>query len=178
MSLSRWKKIRLIHEVRNPWWSYRTEEFELPSGKRGQYHYAHTNGSSLTIPVFDDGTILMVRQYRYLCDSDSLEFPCGSVKDGHSFEETARSELTEEAGFSADSFEQVGEFNPYNGVTDETCRVYIARGLSVHQASPDETEEFELIRLSAAEIDSRIKSGEVWDGMSIAAWMLCRDRIQ
>lgn len=174
MNLGRWKKLRQLDEIRNPWWTYRTEEFELPSGKVGKYHLVHTNGSSLIIPLLDDGSIVFVRQYRYLCDRDSLEFPCGSVKDGSTYEETAQWELAEEAGYTAAHFEHIGTFNPYNGVTDEMCRVYLATNLAPASAHPDETEQFEIILLRPDEINHKIDAGEIWDGMTLAAWALTR----
>ena len=163
MSLGQWKKLRTLHEVRNPWWIYRKEEFELPSGKKGEYHYVHTNGSSLTIPVLDDGRIVLVEQYRYLCDQPSLEFPCGSIKDGWTYEETARAELTEEAGFFTKKLIQIGEFNPYNGVTDELCRVYLAKRLEPTQSVPDETEQFERHLLTPQQINDKIRAGRIWE---------------
>ena len=58
------------------------------------------------------------------------------------------------------------------------CRVYIAMDLSDVGGTPDATEEFELVELSVAEISRRIATGEIWDGMSIAAWALAEPRIQ
>lgn len=170
MGLKSWKRLAETVLFKNPWWTYRRDEVELPSGKKGEYHYVHTNGSAMVIPILDDGRILMVNQYRYLLDRESVEFPCGSVKDGSSHDATARHELAEETGYSAGTLTLAGEFNPYNGVTDELCRVYIARGLHHVGASPDETEEFELLALTGQEIDERIRTGQIWDGMSIAAW--------
>ncbi|HSQ75757.1 MAG TPA: DNA mismatch repair protein MutT, partial [Bacteroidota bacterium] len=66
--------------------------------------------------------------------------------------------------------------NPYNGVTDEICQVYLARDLRHVGAMPDETEQFELVHLSAGEVDRRIREGRIWDGMSIAAWHLARGK--
>jgi len=51
----------------------------------------------------------------------------------------------------------------------------VARGLRpVGDSRPDETEEIELEWIAPAEIEARIRSGEVWDGMTIAAWHLAR----
>ncbi len=174
MPLGAWKKLRQTFELKNPWWTYRRDDVELPSGKRGEYHYVHVLGSSMIIPVCDDGRIILVNQYRYLADRESLEFPCGSVKAGSAYEETARLELAEETGFSAGSLECAGKFNPYNGVTDEFCTIYIARGLTPARASHDDTEEFEQVRISPREIDERVAQGEIWDGMTLAAWALVR----
>lgn len=172
MSLIPWKTISRSIQFKNPWWSYGRDAVVLPSGKEGEYHYVHSLGSACVIPVAEDGTILLVNQFRYLGGRESLEFPCGAVKEGSTHDETAWHELAEETGFSAVSLVCVGEFNPYNGVTDEFCRVYIARDLRDVGASPDDTEQFELVRLTAGEVTRRIRDGGIWDGMSIAAWCL------
>lgn len=174
MPLSRWKTLNRKELFKNPWWVYRQDTFMLPDGEVGEYFYVHTNGSSIIIPVMDDGTIILVKQYRYLCDMESLELPCGGVKAGSDYLTTAVHELEEEAGYRARDLRQVGEFNPFNGVTNEFCRVYLARGLEHVGTKPDLTEEFEHFELTPQEIDERIRSGEIWDGMTIAGWSIGR----
>ena len=177
MSLSPWKKISEKILFKNPWWTYKWDETELPSGKKGEYHYVHTNGASMIIPILPDGRIIMVKQYRYLNKRESLEFPCGGVKNGHTYEETAHQELAEETGFIADQWTEIGEFNPYNGVTDEICKVFCAKSLSEVNSQPDETEEFEILFLSKEDIDKRITSNEIWDGMTLACWVVSRNKL-
>jgi len=174
MRLKPWKKIRTLSEINNPWWSYRKDLVRLPSGKNGEYHFVHVNGSCMVIPVLDDKRIVLVNQYRYLLSRESIEFPCGSVKDGSTYEETARHELAEETNFEAEDFEYIAEFNPYNGITDEMCKIYIARKLSPVDAVPDETEEFEIILLTPKEFDKKIRSHQIWDGMTMAAWAIVK----
>ncbi|HTR81015.1 MAG TPA: NUDIX hydrolase [Bacteroidota bacterium] len=158
----------------NPWWTYTLDSFQIPNGVQGEYHVVHTEGSSLIIPVLDDGRIVLVNQYRYLRDRESIEFPCGGVKKDHTYEKMAKVELEEEAGYVARSWEQAGEFNPFNGATDEMCRVFIARGLAPVAAKPESTEEFEILKMTPKEIESMIWEKKIWDGMSLAAWMLVR----
>ena len=174
--LHRWKKLssKIIHT--NPWWTYRLDSFQIPNGVKGEYHVVHTEGSSMVIPVLDDGRIVLVNQYRYLCDRESLEFVCGGVKKGHSYERMAKLELEEEAGYTARVWEVAGEFNPFNGATDEMCRVFIARGLVHGEAKPESTEEFEIVTATPQEIETMIADKMLWDGMSLAAWMLVRKR--
>ena len=177
MSLTKWKKISELILQKNPWWKNKRDETLLPNGRRGEYHYVHTNGASMIVPLFNDGRVVLVNQYRYLNDRESLEFPCGGVKDGQTYEETAIHELEEEAGFNTLDLQAAGEFNPYNGVTDELCRVFIAKNLVVVPSMPDETEEFENVTLTVDEVDARIASGFIWDGMTIAAWSIVRTRL-
>jgi len=176
MTLGRWKKIAGAIVHRNPWWSYRRDDVTLPSGSRGEYHYVHTPGSVMVVPRHADGRILLVRQYRYLNDRDSVEFPAGGIKEGQGSEAAARAELREEAGVEAGILEEIGQFNPFNGVTDELCVVFAARELSPCAAHPDETEEFEVLRCEEAEIRRMIADGRIWDGMTLAAWAMLQEK--
>ena len=177
MPLSKWKKLSSSDVLENAWWTYKRDQYQLPSGKSGEYHYVHTNGASLVVPVSSDGKMVLVNQYRYLCDRESLEFPCGGVKAGTTYDQTAVEELKEEGGYIARDWKTVGEFNPYNGVTDEICRVYVARNLTPVPARPDETEEFDIFLLSADELEARILSGVIWDGMTLAAWTIAKNYV-
>ena len=172
--LKRWKKLTSKIVFENPWWTYKLDTFEIDGGPSGEYHYVHTEGSSMVIPVTAHGEILLVRQFRYLCQKESVELPCGSVKPGHSYLETAGHELAEETGRRALEILEVGEFNPYNGVTSEICKVYVARQLGLCDAEPDETEEFELLSRTPEQVDAMVRDGSIWDGMTLAAWLIGR----
>jgi ADP-ribose pyrophosphatase len=158
--------------LKNPWWEYRKDRYTLPSGREGEYHYVHTPGSVFVVARQSDGKFIMVRQYRYLNQRESLEFIGGGVKADQAIEEAARAELAEEAGLSANKLVKIGEFNPYNGVTDELCTVFLATELEEAHAVSDEGEEFTVERYSAAEIRKMIAGGEIWDGMTLAAFGL------
>lgn len=177
MPLKAWKKIRQAFEIRNPWWIYRKDEVLLPSGKKGEYHFVHTGGSSMIVPLLDDGRMILVNQYRYLLDRESIEFPCGSVKAGSDYDATARMELAEETGYRARELTLAGEYDPYNGVADEICRVYIARGLTPVEVPHDETEEFEYLHLKPSEFEQKVAEGKIWDGMTLAAWAIVRPKL-
>ena len=61
-------------------------------------------------------------------------------------------------------------------MTNEICRVFLARGLRQVPQHPDATEEFEQLLLTPTELEEHIRSGSVWDGMTLAAWSLARSR--
>ncbi len=172
--LKRWKQLSSTIVLKNPWWTYKRDEFQISDGINGEYNYVHTNGASMIIPVTNEGKIILVNQYRYLCDRESIELPCGGVKDGKSYEEMAHIELGEETGFSSNDLQYAAEFNPYNGVTNEICKVFIAKELVQSKAIPDSTEEFEILIKTPNEVEELIRSNTIWDGMTIAAWGLVR----
>ena len=85
--------------------------------------------------------------------------------------------MIEETGFTGD-LEKVGFFNPYNGITDEICHVFIARNLKPSdEETKDEFEEFEIVNLSIKEIDKKINRNEIYDGMTMANWALARSKV-
>lgn len=172
MPLKRWNRISKKTVIKNDHWSYRLDEFEIEGGSRGEYHYVHTCGSSMVIPVTAGGKILMVNQFRYLNQRESLEFPCGAVEEGLSAEENAIKELREETGFTAERLEKIAEFSPYTGASDEICTVFIARKLSPAPLKADDTEEFELVEKTYSEIESLVENNVIWDGMTLSAWLL------
>ncbi|MBM4166488.1 MAG: NUDIX hydrolase [Ignavibacteria bacterium] len=176
--LTPWKKLRQTFELKNHWWTYRKDDVVLPNGNSGEYHYVHTNGSAMIIPILNDGKFLLVNQFRYVMNKESLEFPCGSVKEQFSFEATAKCELAEETHYAAKEILCIGEFNPYNGVTDELCRVFLAKHLFPAIVPHDESEEFEIVCLSKDEINEKIFQGIIWDGMTIAAWTIAKQFVQ
>lgn len=174
MPLKRWNKLSQKTVIKNKYWSYELDEFEIENGFKGEYHYVHTAGSTMIIPVSADGNIFLVNQYRYLNKKESLEFPCGMIADKLSPIENALKELREETGYASKNIQSIGFFSPYTGASDEICSVFVAYELYKDELKADDTEEFEIARLSPLEIDKRIENNSIWDGMTLAAWMLAR----
>ncbi len=174
MSIQRWIKISEKTVYRNNYWTYKLDNFKLDNGTQGEYHYVHTPGSTMVIPVTEKKTILLVKQFRYLIQKESIEFPCGSVEEGLSLEENALKELREETGYSASSLKPAGYFVPYNGVSDEVCHIFIADELFPSPLQADESEECELMELFPADIEQMIEKNEICDGMTLAAWSLVK----
>ena len=166
--------LRLSSVIRdkNPWWEYTKDTYLHPDGSEGEYYYIHTPGAAMMIPITDDGKFIMVRQFRYLNQRESLEFIGGGVKPGKSYEESAREEMLEEAGIIAGELIKIGGFNPMAGATDEICNIFVARSLKRTAMKPEISEEFEVLELDYNQICGLVKDGTVWDGMTLAAFAL------
>lgn len=174
--LTPWKKGVSKYLFENPWWKYRFDECTLPNGQPGTYHVVESASSVMILPREADGRWRLVRQYRYLEDRESLEFPCGNTAHAGQQDDPAVAalrELGEESGVQGD-LQKIGHFAPFNGICTEMCHVYLATNLQVAPLAPDDSEEFAIELLTTEEIDDKIRSGEIWDGMSLAAWAIYR----
>ena len=175
--LKPWLKKNSEILFQNPWWTYRKDSVDVPGHGLHDYYYAETRGSSMVVPLTAKGNLILVKQFRYLGGRESLEFPCGGVKPQHTHLQTAHFELAEETGFKAAQMKPLGQFNPWNGATNETCQLYLATGLEPAQAQGDPTEDIECVEYTPAELDQLIQQGQIWDGMTLATWLLARDRV-
>lgn len=172
--LPSWQTLKKEIVFATPWLKLQHNVFLLPSGKQGNYHFVTTNGSVFVVPILDDGRIILGRQYRYLIDSFSFEFPGGGIKLDQTPESAARDELREELGYTARELIPVGVFVPWNGVTDEQCHVFVARGLESVKQNLEETESIDLVTYTKKELDNLFKQNLIHDGMTLAAWQLAR----
>lgn len=172
--MNKFEQISSTVKFKNPYWEYKFDRYVLPSGGKGEYHYVNSRGASMVIPVTEDKEILLVNQYRYLNQRMSLEFPGGGVKENSSYEATALEELKEETGAICDDIYEVGQYNPFNGVTNEITKIYIAKIKKIDSKKPEETEDIDIRFVTVDEMEKAIAYNEIWDGMTLAAWSLFR----
>jgi ADP-ribose pyrophosphatase len=138
----------------------------------------HHNGGAGTLPLFDDGTIALVRQWRYPLGRYSLEIAAGRIEPGHTPEETAARELEEELGYRAKELRKIGEFNVAPGYCEERLFVYLATGLEPCTQNLDDDEEIEPVRMPFADALARVRSGEIDDAKSIITLLLAAPLVQ
>ncbi len=135
------------------------------------------NGSAVIVPVFEDMTVALVRQYRHAAGKYLLEIPAGTLELGEDPRTGAIRELEEEIGVTAESVEKLCEFYISPGFLTEKMYVYLATGLTETSQDLDADEFIEIERLSFPDIFDRIRSGEIEDAKTIAGVMLAETRV-
>jgi ADP-ribose pyrophosphatase len=127
----------------------------------------HHNGGAGTLPLFEDRSVALVRQWRYPLERYSLEICAGRIEPGQTPEETAARELEEELGYRARELRKIGEFNVAPGYCTERLFLYLATGLEQSAQNLDDDEEIEVVRMPFADALARVHSGEIDDAKSI-----------
>ena len=155
--------------------------FEGPDGTTFNRDLVHHPGAVSIVPVDDDRTVLMVRQYRAAIDADLLEIPAGKRDvEGEPPEETAQRELGEEVGVRAGRIEKLGEFYNSPGFSDEYSYVYLGLDLEPAESSAHSPEEaaMEVERVPLDEVPMLIRTGRLVDAKSIIGLCLALEALK
>lgn len=136
----------------------------------------HPGGAAI-VPVFDDGTVALVSQYRHPAVRYVLELPAGRIESGERPEICAARELEEEIGVVASRIEQLSEFYTTPGFCAEKLWVFLATGLTETERSHEEDELIEVVRLPLARALEMIASREIEDAKTIIGLLLAAPRL-
>ena len=159
---------------RNPWMTVREDVVRRSDGSEGIYGVVEKPDFSLVLPR-DAGGFWMVEQYRYPVRRRAWEFPMGSWSgDGQGDPGAlARSELAEETGLRAGTWQHLGHLMQAPGYSTQGFDVFLATGLTAGSPNREETERDMIHRfVTDAELQDLIRRGEVVDAASLSAFTL------
>jgi ADP-ribose pyrophosphatase len=128
-------------------------------------------GGSVVLAVFENGDILLVKQYRYPIGGDVIELPAGKLDNKEDPEHCAERELREETGYVAQRWTKLTTLMTTPGFCNERLHIYMAQGLSLSQqgqALEEGEQTIKLLRVPLVEAVAMIERGEIVDGKSIA----------
>lgn len=134
-------------------------------------------GSCVVIPVFEDGTVGLVRQYRHAAGKYLLEICAGTLNAGEDPETGAIRELEEEVGVRAAKIEKITEFYVSPGFLTEKMFVFLANELTETQQNLEEDEILTIERHSFPALYEMIRNGEIEDAKSIAGLLIAGARL-
>ena len=143
-----------------------------PGDVRGLREVVRQRGSVAALPVFDDGRVLLVRQYRYAVDAFVWELPAGRRDPGETPEEGARRELEEEVGLRAGSLEPVLVFWTTPGFCDEVMHLFRAASLVPVPPRPEADERIESATFTLEEAMAMLEQGEIREGKTLVALLM------
>jgi ADP-ribose pyrophosphatase len=144
----------------------------MPDGRVIERDFVHYNGAAVILPVLADGSIVMIRNYRFAVEEHLLELPAGMIDGAEGPQAAAGRELIEETGYTAGRIEPLGWFYTGPGTTDEKMHAFLATDL---QPGSQHLEVYEQIKVEAfppADVRRMVADGTIHDGKTIAALAL------
>lgn len=165
-------KARLIDRqtvARGSFLTMTRDRVEFPDGRTLELDLVRHPGAAAVVPILDDGSVLLVRQYRHAADGWLLEVPAGKLDAGEAPETAAARELEEEAGQRAGELVSLGWIWPSPGFTDEVIHLFAARKLAPVSQRLEEDELLTLEQVPFARAVEMATSGEIADSKSVCA---------
>lgn len=157
-----------IHDT--PWIKVFKHDVLNPAGHPTVYSTVHFKNYAIGIIALDeDYNTWIVGQYRFPVKQYSWEIPEGGGAKNETPEESARRELSEEAGIEAKKWTKIQEFHMSNSVSDEHAFIFVAQDLSFHNAHPDDDEELIIKKLPFQKLYEMVINGEVMDSITVIA---------
>lgn len=142
--------------------------------KRGKYYIVteeHEVNAAVILARDTEGRYLMVQHYRGAIDQDSLELPRGGRKPGETLAETAKRELREETGYTAESWAFLGRVHTNTSIIRSSVEVYLAVN-AVQVTTETDGETKGTLTYSADELKGLIRAGKITDAHTLSAWAM------
>lgn len=158
---------------------YRMErlDLEFSNGERRRYERLHGrgHGAVVVVPMLDDDTVLLVREYAAGVHRYELGLVRGRIDEGESPEHAADRELQEEAGYGARSLHVLRSLSLAPSYMSHQTHLVIARDLYPQRLPGDEPEELEVVPWKLDALHELVLREEFSEGRAIAALFIARE---
>jgi ADP-ribose pyrophosphatase len=154
------------------------ETVTLPNRRVVQLDVVRHPGASAVVPVKEDGTVLLIHQFRHAAGGYLFEVPAGTLAPGESPDACALREVEEEVGYRAGRLAHLGSIVTAPGFCDEQIHLYLATDLQPSRQSLDHDEVLTIVEMPLAEAMSKIYDNTIRDAKSIAALVLANERLK
>ena len=139
----------------------------LPNGATIELEVIHHPGAAAVVPMKEDGTVILIRQYRHAAGGYIYEIPAGKLHPGEDPKLCAARELQEEIGYRADSLELLASILTTPGFTDEVIHIYKGTGLTKGKQDLDHDEVIEIVEVPLEKALAQIIDGTIRDAKTI-----------
>lgn len=163
-----WQTIASKEIYDNPWIKVQEAQVINPNGNPGIYGTVHFKNKAIgIIPIDNEGFTWLVGQYRYALNEYCWEIPMGGGKIGIDILESAKRELKEETGLTAEKWTKIARIHTSNSVTDEEGFVFLAEELTAGETEFEDTEALKIIKIKLSEAVEMVIRDEITDAISV-----------
>lgn len=148
------------------------ETVALPNGLTIDLEVVRHPGAAAVVPITEDGSVVLIRQFRHAAGGFIYEIPAGKLHSGEDPRSCATRELEEEIGYKPGQLMLLSSIFTAPGFTDEVIHVYKATGLTKGRQHLDRDEVLEVVEVSLEEAIGMIRAGTIRDAKTIVGLQL------
>ena len=137
------------------------ERVTLPNGQSTELEIIRHPGASAVVPIKDNGTVMLIRQFRHAAGGFIYEIPAGKLYPQEDPRVCAARELEEEVGYRADQLELLASIWTAPGFTDEIIHIYLGRELKPGRQDLDHDEVLEVVEWPLEKAIAGIQDGTI-----------------
>lgn len=134
-------------------------------------------GAVLIVPLLDDDTVLLIREYAAGTDRYELALPKGRIENDEDLLGAADRELKEEVGYGARRLTHLNSMSLAPGYLGHFTHAVLARDLYPDRREGDEPEEIEVVPWRMSRLNELITRPDFTEARSIAALFLTREHL-
>ncbi len=155
-------------------------DLEFSNGVKTQYERIASRGPGavLIVPVLNDDTILLIREYAGGTDRYELALPKGKVEPNEDIMDAANREIMEEVGYESAKLTLLKKLSLAPGYMGHITHIILAEDLSEHREPGDEPEEIEVVPWKLSEMDKLLEREDFNEGRSVAALYLLHNHLK
>lgn len=129
-------------------------------GTIGMFNRIEVLDAVIVVPILEDGSLLMVENYRHGAGTNLLELPGGFINKNELESDAGRRELLEETGYTCSKVELINWFYTWPGRAAQRNFVIVAKGLKKRYGKNlDKFESIKVHKISGDKIRREIESG-------------------
>ena len=148
------------------------DQVRLPNGHISTREYIKHPGASAVVPVFKNGDIMLVKQFRYPLQKVFYEVPAGKIDSGEDPQKTAAREVEEETGLIYENVHYLAPFHPSIGYTDEVIHIYCAWNITETKRKVDDDEFLLTEKMPFKKAMHMMYDGQITDGKTMVSLLM------
>ena len=161
------KSSKIVYK--NPWIEVREDRVIRPNGKEGLFGIVSGASGASIVALTKNKEVFLVKEFHYATNTNNYELPSGAIDENETPLETAKRELKEETGLTADKWTDLGFINPLTVVLNSPNYMFLAEELSEGEAEDEEKDLIQLEKIPFKDALAMVEEGEITHGASVAA---------
>jgi ADP-ribose pyrophosphatase len=168
-------EIVMSHPVyENAWLKLREDRVKHRSGQESTFGIVSIKPGVTVLPMDEDGTVSLVREFKYALADTTLEAVSGAIESGETPEQAALREIAEEVGLVAAEWVDMGVLNPFTTLIHSPNHLFLARKLSPvrsggsFQLAQSSAEHIEVVKMPFDDALDAVLRGQITHGASVA----------